>query len=48
MNRKVKKFILLSAISMFVFTTVTSSVLYNTFRRAVKKIPIDFKNWGEE
>lgn len=43
-----KKFALLSVIGVFVFATVTSSLLYDTFRRAVKKLPMEFDSWGEE
>ena len=46
MKTNMKKFALLSAIGVFVFAAVTSSLLYDTFRRAVKKLPMDFDNWG--
>ena len=48
MKTDIRKFALLSVIGVFVFTAVTSSLLYDTFRRAVKKLPMEFDNWGEE
>lgn len=48
MKTNIRKFVLLSAVGVFVFAAVTSSLLYDTFRRAVKKLPIEFDNWGEE
>ena len=48
MKTNMKKFALLSAIGVFVFAAVTSSLLYDTFRREVKKLPMEFDNWGEE
>jgi len=48
MKTNIKKFALLSVIGVFVFAAVTSSLLYDTFRRAVKKLPMDFDNWEEE
>lgn len=48
MKTNIKKFALLGVIGVVVFTAVTSSLLYDTFRRAVKKLPMEFDNWGEE
>lgn len=48
MKTNIRKFALLSAVGVFVFAAVTSSLLYDTFRRAVKKLPMEFDNWGEE
>lgn len=48
MKTDIRKFALLSVIGVFVFTAVTSSLLYDTFRIAVKKkLPMEFDNWGE-
>ena len=48
MKTNIKRFALLGVIGVVVFTAVTSSLLYDTFRRAVKKLPMEFDNWGEE
>lgn len=48
MKTNLRKFALLSGVGVFVLAAVTSSLLYDTFRRAVKKLPMEFDNWGEE
>jgi hypothetical protein len=48
MKSKIRKFIIGGAMGIVVFRVVTSTILYDIFKKATKSLPIEFDNWGGE
>ena len=48
MKANLKKVILFSVIGVVAIATITSSLIYDAFKKETNSLPMDFENWGEE